>query len=179
MALTTDTARNISETVNQRSSHLSPEAAILFHKSIVARPLITPEVPSIRVKNTEFYYRWVNRLSSGGRVYNERKAMGFVNATTADVEVLVGDIAGTDEEIRCGDLILMKILFERWAGHVKSNMNTAMSLQRMRGVYNRDETLSSDVFADGDKTPSRASVSSEPFVRQTGKAQPFIPAHPD
>lgn len=178
MALTTTTADDIrSNLVTDKPRKLSPEAQILFNKAIIARPLNRPEVASIHVKNAENYYRWVNRLSQSGRVYNERKAMGFVNATTDDVDVLVGDTVGSKDEIRCGDLVLMKIPFELWAGHVKKNMVEAHTLTNMRGVYNRDEAPSQDVFAEGGK-PSRTSVSAEPFSRKGG-AVPFIPENPD
>src|SRR5437879_6501008 len=135
MALTTETQTKLTDhTQSSSPRRRTVEADILFDKSIVAKPLNAPEVASIHVKNTEYYYRWVNRLHSNGRVYMERKAMGFVNATTKDVEVLVGDTVSNDEEIRCGDVILMKITFHLWASHVKRNMQTAEVLHRMRGV---------------------------------------------
>jgi len=154
---------------------MTQEAAILLDKSVVARPLSAPEVASIHVKNTEYYYRWVNRLHSNGRVYMERKAMGFTNATTEDVEVLVGDTVSSESEIRCGDVILMKIPFTQWAGHVKRSMETAQVLQRMRGVHTKEEELSGDVFAEGGK-PSHVSLTSE---LKSGKVAPFIPSDPD
>jgi hypothetical protein len=177
MALTTESQQRITDHtyLPGKNRKVTAEAAILLDKSIVARPLSAPEVASIHVKNTEFYYRWVNRLHSNGRVYMERKAMGFVNATTDDVEVLVGDTVSNDQEIRCGDVVLMKIPFHLWASHVKRNMVTAEKLQSMRGVYNKQEELSSDVFAEGDGTPSRASVAAE----LKGKVAPFIPLDPD
>src|SRR5436309_497432 len=139
MALTTETQTQITDHTYLQSKNrkITAEAAILLDKSIVARPLSAPEVASIHVKNVEYYYRWVNRLHSNGRVYMERKAMGFVNATTDDVDVLVGDTVSSDQEIRCGDVVLMKIPFDQWASHVKRNMQTAEVLQRMRGVHNK------------------------------------------
>ena len=136
MALTTQTASDIRDRVvsefnpKQDNLRVSEEAAILLDKSVVARPLMVPEVASIHVKRPEFYYRWVNRLSQGGRVYMERKALGFVNATSDDVDVLVGDVTSSDTEIRCGDVILMRMPYQRWAEHVKSNMKQSIGLQR-------------------------------------------------
>ena len=175
MALTTETSQKISDHTHLPGRATS-EAQILFDKSVVARPLSAPEVASIHVKNTEFYYRWVNRLHSSGRVYMERKAMGFTNATTDDVEVLVGDTVSSDTEIRCGDVILMKIPFHLWASHVKRNMETAQVLQRMRGVHNKEDDLSGDVFADGGTGRTHTSVMSE---LTGGKVAPFMPPNPD
>lgn len=192
MALTTDSARAISDNINTgnvndpivvdsqtRVRKLSPEAAIMFDKSIVARPLNTPEVCSIHVKNTEYYYRWVAKDALSGRVYMERKAMGFTNATTDDVEILVGDATAGKDGITAGDLILMKLPYGLWASHVKSNMMKAKMLGDMRGVFMRssagDKAPSTSVFSD-DK-PVRASVSNEPFQR--GQVTNFIPDNPD
>ena len=176
MALTTETQTKLTDHTQSLGSprKRTIEADILFDRSIVAKPLNAPEVASIHVKNTEYYYRWVNRLHSNGRVYMERKAMGFVNATDEDVEVLVGDTVTSKDEIRCGDVILMKIPFHEWAGHVKRNMQTAEVLQRMRGVHKREEDLSGDIYAEGGKG-SLASVASE----LKGKVAPFIPTDPD
>jgi hypothetical protein len=192
MALTNDTARSISDSINtgnvndpivvDTKTHvrrLSPEAAIMFDKSIVARPLNTPEVCSIHVKNTEYYYRWVACQALGGRVYMERKAMGFTNATSDDVEILVGDAVCDKGEIRAGDLILMKLPYGKWASHVKANMMKAKMLGDMRGVFMKssagDRAPSTDPMSD-DK-PVRASVSNEPFQR--GQVTNFIPDNPD
>lgn len=192
MALTTDTAQAIRDKIDTgnvnanieaerttRVRRLSPEAAILFDKSIVARPLNTPEVCSIHVKNTEYYYRWVAAKALGGQVYTQRQAMGFTNATVDDVEILVGDAVATKGEIRAGDLILMKLPYGKWASHVKANMIKAKMLGDMRGVFMKshqaDRTPSTDPFSD-DK-PVRASVSNEPFQR--GQVTNFIPDNPD
>jgi len=188
MALTTDTARSIAENINTggvndpivvstttTTRKLSPEAAIMFDKSIVARPLNTPEVCSIHVKNTEYYYRWVAALAIDGAVYMQRKAMGCTNATADDVDVLVGDAVVTNGEIRAGDLILMKLPFTKWASHVKANMMKAKMLGDMRGVFQKGNA-STDVFSN-DK-PARASVNSEPFNRG-GQVSNFIPDNPD
>jgi hypothetical protein len=186
MALTTDTARAISDNINvgsvndniavdtqTRVRKLSPEAAILFDKSIVARPLNTPEVCSIHVKNTEYYYRWVAKDALSGRVYMERKAMGFTNATDKDVDILVGDAVSNNGEITAGDLILMKLPFGQWAQHVKANMQKAQMLGNMRGVFQKSGSTS--VFSD--EKASRASVNQEPFDRT--KVSHFIPDNPD
>lgn len=173
MALTTASQQEYS--IPTKPQKISQEAAILLDKSIVARPLSAPEVASIHVKNTEFYYRWVNRLHSNGRVYMERKAMGFVNATSDDVDVLVGDTVSTETEIRCGDVILMKIPFTLWAAHVKRNMQIAQTLQAMRGVHNKEDELSPDVFSEGGRS-AHQSVKAD--LKGT-KVSSFIPDNPD
>lgn len=170
----TDVNANIAAPSSGRARVLSPEAAILFDKMIIARSLATPEVCSIHVKNTEYYYRWVNAKAMGGQVYMQRRALGFINATSNDVDVMVADAVATEGEVRSGDLILMKMQFARWAGHVKANMQRAQVLGNARGLYHKTD-VSTDVFSD--EKPSRASVSQEPFSRNLAK--PFIPGNPD
>ena len=169
-SVVTDVNANVPLPPNPPRS-ISPEAALLFDKSVVARPLMVPEVCSIRVKNTEYRYRWVNRDGQGGRIYTQRRAQGFLNATKDDVEILGGDAESKDGEIRAGDLVLMKIRADIYDAAMKYNMQRAMAQARMRGVHL--EGASSDVFAD-DK-PQRVSVADEPFNR-SGKAVAFIPS---
>lgn len=190
MALTNESASNIRDNVvlptdvnanvpepqgKRRPRQLSPEAAILLDKAIIAKPLVCPEIASIHVKDRSFYYRWVNALSNNGQRYMLHKSLGFVNATSEDVDILVGDTTGNDKEIRAGDVILMKLPYEKWAMHVKANMHRAIALASARGVYLRgeraDEPPSMDVFSD--EKVVRASVKSEPFNR--GKVEAFIP----
>ena len=155
---------------------LSPEAAILLDGKIKAEPLMHPEVASIHVKNRAFYYYFVNALSNSGQRYSLFKSMGFVNATSEDVDILVGDTTGNDKEIRAGDVILMKLPFERWAAHVKFNMQKAIDRARARGVWLKsdrsDEPPSTDVFSD--EKVVRQTVNSEPFNR-SGQVEAFIP----
>lgn len=159
---------------NDKPRMISREAAILLNKSVVARPLMSPEVCSIRIKNTEYAYRWVNHSSRNGQFYMQRRAQGFVNATNDDVEVLSGDAVATNGEIRAGDLILMKIRADLYDAALKYNMERAMTMARTRGVYM--EGASSNVFDEGQA--KRMSVANEPFTK-TGKATPFIPENPD
>jgi hypothetical protein len=180
MALTTGSAQKITDSTQSAGPRKrTVEADILFDKSIVARPLNAPEVASIHVKKTEYYYRWVNRLHGHGQVMMQRKAMGFTNATTDDVEVLVGDTVSNENEIFCNDLILMKIPFHLWAGHVKRNMTTAQTLQSVRGVYNSEEELSGDVFAEGGRSLSDRGSMSTVSKDIKGKINSFIPSDPD
>lgn len=105
---------------------ISHEAAILFNDAIVARPLMVPEVAEMRVKNTEYRYRWVF-TGSGGRMYSQRVSQGFTNATKSDVDVLCADVATKDGEIKSGDTILMKLRADLYDGQIKSNMLDAMN----------------------------------------------------
>lgn len=149
---------------------VSPEVAILFNKSIVAKPLMAPEVCSVKVKNHEYRYRWVNKQAKGGLMYQMRRAQGFTNATLEDVELLGGDVVHDGGAITAFDLILMKIPVDLYDAAIKHNMEKAFTLTRARGVYM--EGASSDVMSDS--IPQRQSVAQEPYQR-TGKAKPFIP----
>jgi len=170
----TDVNSNVLDSRNPAKPRmLSPEASILFDKAIIARSLATPEVCNIHVKNTDYYYRWV--FAEGrGQTYKQRKAMGFTNATTDDVEVLVGDAVATEGEVRSGDLILMKIQYARWAAHIKANMQRAQVLGNARGLFHKNDP-STDVFSD--EAPQRASVAQEGFNRNLAKT--YIPDDPD
>lgn len=181
MALTTQDANRIKENVitdvnanvaapNAPARVLSREAANLFNKSIVAKPLMTPEAASIHVKNTEYAYRWVSLKAGGGWLYSIRKTQGFTNATPDDVDLLGGDATCTGGSITAGDVILMKIQADKYDGAIKYNELKAFKLAQARGVYMQG--ASTDVFAD--QTPTRQTVAQEPFAR-TGLARPFIP----
>lgn len=153
---------------------ISPEAALLFNKAIVARPLMAPEVCSLKVKNHEYRYRWVNRDGMGGRIYTQRRAQGFINADNNDVEVLAGDAVSKDGEIRAGDLILMKIRAELYDAAIKWNMQKASALARARGTYL--DNVSSDVNSDAVAT--RHTMPSD-LGKHIAQAKPFIPDNPD
>jgi hypothetical protein len=170
----TDVNANVPAPSSSDQKVLSREAALLFNKSLIARPLMTPEVCSLHIKNTEYAYRWVNRLSQGGRIYQQRKSQGFVNATSEDAEALGGDAVVSSAEITAGDVILMKIRADLYDAAIKYNMEKALTLSRQRGVYLKG--ASSDVFSDS--TPTRETVAQEPFAR-SGKAQPYIPQNAD
>jgi len=169
----TDTNADLKVEPN-KTVKVSRERTILFDKSVVAKPLMAPEVSSIHVKNTEYAYRWVNHDGMKGQFYQKRRSQGFVNATTDDVEVLGGDASATNGEIRAGDLILMKIRQDIYDAALKWNMQKAYANQMARGMY--IEGASSDVMSD--MTPKRMSVSQEPFARG-GMATPFIPDNPE
>lgn len=154
--------------------HISPEAALLFNKAIIAKPLMAPEVCSLHIKNTEYRYRWVNRDGLGGRIYTQRRAQGFLNATMADVDILNADAQTKDGEIRAGDLVLMKIRADLYDGAIKANMLKAKAYADARGVY--AEGGSSDVNSDAVMT--RRTVAADPGSR-TGLASAFIPTNAD
>jgi hypothetical protein len=153
---------------------ISHEAAILFDKTIIAKPLGVPQVCDVHIKNTEYAYRWVNRDGQGGRMYTQRRAQGFLNATEEDAQILGGDVATKDGEIRAGDLILMKIRHDLYDAAIKSNMVKANLLANARGLYL--EGASSDVNSNA--VPNRKTVSAEPGAT-TKMAVPFIPSNAD
>lgn len=168
----TDVNAPVEVSVSPRT--ISPEAAILFNKGIVARPLASPEVCSIRVKNTEYRYRWVNRMAKGGQLYMQRKAQGFINATSDDVEILSGDVTNDKGDITAFDLVLMKIQADRYDAAIKFNMEKAVTQTRARGMYL--DGGSTDVNSDA--VARRVSVTQEAYAK-TGKATAFIPDNPD
>jgi hypothetical protein len=99
-------------------SAMNDELRDLINPSIAARPLHLPESTRVRVfKNKEFHYHWAfDRCGSDPR--HERverlRGAGWQYATTADVEMFSKDTVKKDNEIRIGDLRLMKIPEMRW-----------------------------------------------------------------
>lgn len=167
----TDVNANVAAPVEDpKHKVLSYEAHLLLDKSVIARPLMTPELGSIHVKNPEYRYRWVNFTGRQGAIYTQRKAMGFENATNADVALLSGDAKDMGDEIRSGDLILMKIRADLYDAAIKYNIINALTLQRVRGVTL--EGASQDVWADD--RPKRVSVMEQPYMK-SGLVKPFIP----
>lgn len=154
---------------------LSREAALLFNKSIVARPLMVPEVCSVHIKNTEYMYRWVNNGSMKGQMYMKRRFQGFVDATPEDVDVIGGDVQTDGGKITAGDLVLMKIRGDLYDGAIKSNMEQALRLQRTRGMYLKGASM--DV--NSDETATRHTVNTDIPEKGRAKAQAFIPDDPD
>ena len=148
---------------------ISPEAALLFDDSVVARALNVPSVCDINPKDLSYAYRWVNRDGVGGQIYQMRLAQGFVNATSDDVEILGGDVQTKDGEIRAGDLVLMKIQAERYDAAIKANMVQAMRLARAKGAYLKSG--SSDVWENESKT---VGTISEEALPAKGVSQ-FVP----
>jgi hypothetical protein len=116
----------------------------------------------------------VNKSGRNGQIYMQRRAQGFTNATSDDVELLGGDAVANSGEITAGDLILMKIRADLYDSAMKYNMQKAYAQTRARGMW--VEGASSDVHSDS--TPQRHSVSQEPFAKR-GAATPFIPENPD
>lgn len=171
--IVTDVNANV-DVAPAKGRQISHEAALLFNKGLIARPLMVPEVCSIRVKNSEYRYRWVNRDGMGGRFYTQRKAQGFINATNNDVDVLSGDASCKDGEIKAGDLILMKIREDLYDAAIKWNMQKADALTRARGMYM--EGASSDV--NSDSVATRKTIAADPGNRM-GQAPSFIPENAD
>lgn len=99
-------------------SQWNDELQDLLSPSISARPLHLPESTRIKEKkNKEFHYHWAfDRCGSDPR--HERverlRGAGWDYATTADVEMFSGDTIKNKNEIRIGDLRLMKIPLMRW-----------------------------------------------------------------
>jgi hypothetical protein len=126
---------------------LSPEAQIMFSKSIVAKPLGAPASEEIRIKNLSYHYYWGNRSGVNGRRYAQLKAMGYENATLDDVQPMAVEIKKEQAEICLGDLILMKIPIGRWMAHEKAKMERALMLQR-RTRTSFDRNPNPDVNSD-------------------------------
>jgi hypothetical protein len=125
------------------------EADALFNPSITARPLHVPMAGQIQKRlNREMEYFWAfDRL--GQNPYHERvdrlRAVGFEYATTKDVQMAVDDVIkgkddkGFSNEIRNGDLRLMKVPKQRWLEIRKSQQLQAIMMMNPRGKAMGDD----------------------------------------
>lgn len=109
-------------------SQWSDELQDLFNPSISARPLHLPESTRIKeTKNKEFHYHWAfDRCGSNpnhDRVEKLRGA-GWDYATTDDVVMCSKDTEKQKNEIRIGDLRLMKLPLRRWR-EIRKSQNLA------------------------------------------------------
>lgn len=129
---------------------LSEDAQILMDKSIVAKPLGTPTAEQIKIRNSSFRYRWVNRDGGGGILYARAKAKGFTLATADDAEPLSVEITNDNGEIRMFDVILMKIPVEKYQQAMKHQMLSALRLQKSKQFITGEngELPSTSVFSD-------------------------------
>jgi hypothetical protein len=109
---------------------LSPEAQIMFSKSIVARKLGAPAGEEIEVKNLNYHYFWGNHTGAAGSRYAKLKSMGYTDATLDDVTPKAVEVSKSQNQITWGDLILMKIEMQRWMQHEKAKMEHSLQLQR-------------------------------------------------
>jgi len=124
------------------------ETDALFNPSIQARPLHIPMTGQIRRRlrsDLEFFWAFDR---NGQNPYHQRceqlRAVGFEYATTQDVDMAVADTVKGPEEIRNGDLRLMKIPKQRWLEVRKSQLLEAILMTNPRGkVMNEDRTVMS------------------------------------
>ncbi len=130
---------------------LSPEAQIMFDRSVIAKKMGAPASEEIHMKNLSFHYFWGNRVGASGSRYAKLKAMGYVNATLDDVDPLAVEIdKANPQEIRYGDLVLMKIPMQRWMQAEKAKMELAVHLQKRNKKFYK-KSPSTDV--NSDETP--------------------------
>jgi hypothetical protein len=101
-------------------TQFNDELKDLFNPSIHARPLHMPTGTRIKeMKRKEFHFHWCfDRCGSTpnhSRVEELRgSGEGWDYATTADVEMYSSDTVKSKNEIRIGDMRLMKIPLMRW-----------------------------------------------------------------
>jgi len=101
-------------------------------EEIIARPLSNPDFTRLTKKNKNVEFRWVNRAAAAGQRYRQALAQGYVNATSADVDVPT--VAFENGAFINGDLILMKIDRKVYLGAIKFNEEEALRKVSPAGV---------------------------------------------
>ncbi len=128
---------------------LNEETDALFNPSIQARPLHVPLSGQIAKRlNAEMEFFWAFDRC-GQNPNHERverlRAVGFDYATTKDVQMAVSDVVkgrdreGFSNEIRNGDLRLMKVPKLRWLEIRKSQQLNAIVMMNPRGKVMGEE----------------------------------------
>jgi hypothetical protein len=147
------------------------ETDALFNPSIEAKPLHIPQAGRIAKRlNSEVEFFWAFDRN-GQNPYHERverlRAVGFEFASTKDVQMAVEDVVkgknqeGFSNEIRNGDLRLMKVPKRRWLEIRKTHMLQAIMMMNPRGKVMGDDGT---VMGVGSLIPGvRTSVTDEPI----------------
>lgn len=139
-AVPPNVAKQILSSPDQGGIHPSQwndELKDLFNASISARPLHLPESTKIaEFKNKEHHYYWVRDIC-GSNPNHDRvekfRANGWDYATSEDVVMCAPDTVKQKNEIRIGDLRLMKIPEMRWREIRKSQNIAALEMISPRG----------------------------------------------
>lgn len=110
----------------------SEEARALLNPSISARPMHLPQAGAIkRIINKDYKYKMV-RDKLGQNPNHERveqlKAEGWEFATTKDVEMASQATVKSENEIRNGDLILMKVPMKRYLEIEKDRLERSVGM---------------------------------------------------
>ena len=122
---------------------VNQETDALFNPSISARPLHIPQAGQIRKRlNTEMEYYWAydrcGQNPNHTRI-EQLRAVGFDYATTNDVDMACEEVVKGrtkekfSDEIRNGDLRLMKVPRMRWLEIRKSHLLQAINMSNPRG----------------------------------------------
>lgn len=116
---------------------VNEETDALFNPSIAARPLHIPMTGQIRKRlNSEMEFYWALDRN-GQNPYHARceqlRAVGFEYATTKDVEMFVASTIAGENEIRNGDLRLMKVPKQRWHEIRKDHQLKAILMMNPKG----------------------------------------------
>jgi hypothetical protein len=105
------------------------EADILNMPFIEASNFDVPAMLQLRPKDGGIRFRWVNYKNYEGGNYDMFKAIGFTNASTADVEGPVQDsLLKEDGTIKWFDVILMKVDLLRIMGVYKKNIIRSLEM---------------------------------------------------
>ena len=163
-------------------SQWNDELKDLLNPSISARPLHLPQSTRIKeTKNKEFHYHWAfdrcGATPNHDRVERLRGA-GWDYATTADVEMFSADTVKQKNEIRIGDLRLMKIPLMRWREIRKAQNLAALEQINPRRRNNSGpmtfENMSPEIRTyDSDAESVRASATVGHVEVENGQVKSF------
>lgn len=144
-------------------------------EGVSAMPLAAPAIDQIKLKNPNIVVRWVNRSVGKDTPtlrYEQMLAMGWVNATEADVIPPPGSVK--DGTIQYYDVILMKIDRARYLGQLRfNNERVNKAVRRMDIVRGANTILQEDLNREG--------IGRGKYTRADGskKVSAFVPGDRD
>lgn len=109
------------------------EEEALLSDMIEARPTMMSDALDIRIKRSEYAYRWFQFKAADGLRLSQALNSGWTKAYKEDAEPLNTNLL-TSDGIVSGDVILLKMRKDQYYGILKNNVITALERGTRSGI---------------------------------------------